>query len=463
MLFSLGCSGGDSSSPDTQAPTISLTAPGSGEVEGTVTISANADDDRGVVGVRFRLNGTDLGPEDLQPAYATTWNTAEYADGEYTITGVARDQAGNQSTASPVVVTVRNGPPPTGSVEVTTVTTGVRTDPDGYTVQVAGQVVAVSPSGVVTIPSIPVGFYPVTITGVASNCFVTGLVFATVTANAAAPVTFAVTCNHPVVEILYSRLDLFTSTLRELFTIRSDGTANTRVISNPDASLLDPAWAPDGQKIAFSRTQNGFHIVVRSLIDGSETQLTTDPGVFHLLPKWSPDGSKITFYRCISLGDCDVWVINADGTGAVNLTQTPDNRDQYPAWSPDGSKIVFSRTADLNEDLYVMNSDGSGVTRLTQDASPETFPAWSPDGSRILFVAERDANFDLYVVNADGSNQVRLTDDPEADGSPAWAPDGSRIAFTQPVNDGTLWVMNADGSAKVQVISGGVSSPAWRP
>jgi Tol biopolymer transport system component len=161
--------------------------------------------------------------------------------------------------------------------------------------------------------------------------------------------------------------------------------------------------------------------------------------------------------------------MNADGTGAVNLTQTPDHTELYPAWSPDGTRIVFSQVRDLNEDLYVMNSDGSAVIRLTEDATPEKSPVWSPDGSRILFVSEREGNFDLYVMGADGSNQIRLTDDPGVDASPAWSADGLRIAFTRGVlftdtSSGTLWVMNADGTEQVQLpTSGEASGPAWRP
>src|SRR5438270_323940 len=139
-------------------------------------------------------------------------------------------------------------------------------------------------------------------------------------------------------------------------------------------------------------------------------------GLVHLppgrAPAWSPDGSKIAFTR-YGANDSDIYVMHADGSGIVQLTNTPGNDDQ-PAWSPDGSKIAFSSTRDGNHEIYVMNAtDGSGLVRLTNDALWDDHPAWSPDGSKIAF-SKYSA---IYVMNAtDGSGLVRLTtgwaDDP---------------------------------------------------
>lgn len=103
---------------DTQAPTISLTAPASGATVSstTVTISAMASDNVGVAGVQFKLAGVNLGSEDTSSPYSITWNTTESLNGFHTLTAVARDASGNQTTATSVIVTVQNGtPPPAGS------------------------------------------------------------------------------------------------------------------------------------------------------------------------------------------------------------------------------------------------------------------------------------------------------------------------------------------------------------
>ncbi len=126
-------------------------------------------------------------------------------------------------------------------------------------------------------------------------------------------------------------------------------------------------------------------------------------------PAWSPDGSRIAFTSDRD-GDAEVFVMNADGTHQAQLTEN-DEWDGAAAWSPDGSRIAFKSDRDGNDEVYVMNADGAGQTRLTVNPGTDSAPAWSPDGTRIAFESDRDENVDLYVMNADGSGQARLTTD----------------------------------------------------
>jgi len=97
--------------PDTTPPTVSMTAPSAGStVAGTVTVSANATDNVGVVGVQFKLDGANLGAEVTTAPYTTSWNTALAAIGVHTLTAVARDAAGNTATAPAVSLTVVGKP-----------------------------------------------------------------------------------------------------------------------------------------------------------------------------------------------------------------------------------------------------------------------------------------------------------------------------------------------------------------
>ena len=102
---------------DTTPPTVSITAPVTGAiVSGSVTVSANATDSVGVVGVQFKLDGANLGAELMAAPYATSWNTAVSSPGAHTLTAVARDAAGNTATSASVSVTVADMTLPTVSI-----------------------------------------------------------------------------------------------------------------------------------------------------------------------------------------------------------------------------------------------------------------------------------------------------------------------------------------------------------
>jgi Tol biopolymer transport system component len=222
------------------------------------------------------------------------------------------------------------------------------------------------------------------------------------------------------------------------------------------------APAPEN-RIAFLRTNNlggiftRFDIFVVNADGTGEVQLTDAPGNDHQLD-WSPDGSKIVFVS--ERGDFgeqtnnEIFVMNADGSGQTQLTDTPGTHEQDPTWSPDGGQIAFARGGLSGNAIVVMDGDGSNQTPLT--AAFGRAPRWSPDGSRIVFVRRipntESGRDEIFVMNADGSNQTRLTDNSSEDNDPAWFPDGSRIVFRS-LRDGNseIYVMNADGSGQTNL------------
>ncbi len=102
---------------DAEAPTIAITNPVNGStISGkSVTISATADDNEGVTGVQFKVNGENIGSEITTPSYEITWNSTNVSNGNYTLTAVARDEVNNVTTSSGVIVTVENKKTPSSA------------------------------------------------------------------------------------------------------------------------------------------------------------------------------------------------------------------------------------------------------------------------------------------------------------------------------------------------------------
>ncbi|HKY31067.1 MAG TPA: Ig-like domain-containing protein [Candidatus Polarisedimenticolia bacterium] len=111
---------------DTTKPTVSLTAPSAGAtVAGTVSLSASALDDVGVVGVQFKMDGQNVGAEDVAAPYAVSWDTTQVANGLHALSAVARDAAGNSAIAANVSVNVSNADRTPPTVSITTPASGI--------------------------------------------------------------------------------------------------------------------------------------------------------------------------------------------------------------------------------------------------------------------------------------------------------------------------------------------------
>jgi TolB protein len=239
----------------------------------------------------------------------------------------------------------------------------------------------------------------------------------------------------------------------DVWSINADGTDLTRLTRSPWPEF-DPAWSPDGTRIAYRSEPHDYPELWVMNADGSgQHRLTRDGG----FPDWSPDGSMIAYAPGGGAsGRSWIAIMNADGSGLQRVPHT--DFGEYPSWSPDGKRIAFNSNLTGSGVMYIVDVDGSGLVDLSGVGEGHEVD-WSPDGRSILFASGRDQDepgyTDIYVMRPDGSGVIRLTHNHGY--TPAWSPDGKYIVFSAP----GLFVMRADGSGITSLPVDGVGETAF--
>ncbi len=256
------------------------------------------------------------------------------------------------------------------------------------------------------------------------------------------------------------------SNLRRLTTGTSDSSGNVQ----PNGS---PALSPARTQIVYiavtfvgGQSQSQLRIMN---VDGSNNRsLSSDSNAGGATaPTWSADGQRIAF----SKGNDGIFIINADGTNLRQLTNSGAN----PSWSI-GNRIAFNAatgvqvvaTGNISKrktrgvlppgtsaytDIYTVGADGSGLRQITQRSQTETGlasinPSWSPDGQTLVFnsIPGSGVPAQLFLINADGTTRRTLGSLTGTDA--AWSPTGNLIAYS---SEAGLYTAKTDGSSATPV------------
>ena len=206
------------------------------------------------------------------------------------------------------------------------------------------------------------------------------------------------------------------------------------------ADNTNPAVSPDGKRIAFVSDRDGNENIYVMDADGSHAVQLTKTADKKGPPVWSPNGKTLRFF--VSNKDLShIYAIDMKKRTVSEIGQVPGRGARI---SSDGKRVLWALGTWTAVQLMESDVHDANVRQLSDGKSVIWSPRWSPDGQRIAFTAnptKDDVN--IFLMNADGSNVQRLTHFTEHAQSPAWSYDSTRIAIQADTKDRAhIWIVN---------------------
>ena len=180
-----------------------------------------------------------------------------------------------------------------------------------------------------------------------------------------------------------------------------------------------------GEIVVASSRSGRFQLYAADRSNLAQLRKIVDDSGSALDPAYSPDGSRLAFVSTRD-GNSEVYVMDADGSNATRLTRDPQV-DGRPAFTADGQAVVFHSPRTGHQQIFIVGLDGQSPKQLTQEPASNSQASVSPDGETIAFVSTREGNYDIWLMSKDGANQRAFTKTPQ-----------QKETFPQFLRDGTL-------------------------
>ncbi len=218
-----------------------------------------------------------------------------------------------------------------------------------------------------------------------------------------------------------------------------------------------PAWLPDGKEIVFAGKGGLWKVAVKGALTPTRIPYIGEDGFMPVVARAQTGQSARLVYVRNSV-DTNLWRVEAPAPGAPAtaapvMTLSSTRHEYHCAFSPDGRRVAFTSTRSGDAEIWVADADGANALQLTSTHAQDTnCSAWSPDGQSIAFSSNGEGEFDVYVVAATGGTPRRLTSHPAIDLCPKFSRDGQWLYFSS-MRSGEyrVWKMPAAGGEATQI------------
>ena len=265
-----------------------------------------------------------------------------------------------------------------------------------------------------------------------------------------------------------------------LFTLAPVAAHEIVQLTDDSSSNYFPQWSPNGEKLMYMsfNDSNQLGVWIMNSNGSNKQQISSSDAAVSGF--WTPDGTKIIYFSLSNSSPeywytSDVWLYDtctSKKTKVVDMEKT-----KVVQWVYNGSKLFIVDGSSSLLKLWLVDPDDTSKTFLSSLSGENTVISWQPNGNRILYTSNESGNYNIWIMNPDGSGKIQLTSAPSNEYAMGFSPDGGKVVYSSwktldnisSIEDfiPAIWIMDADGSNKKQLIPVDekryIDRPSWSP